>query len=126
MQLLRTRFIKFVLVGAVNTAFGTGIYCGLVYIGIYYKLAVLLSTVLGVLFNFKTTGRIVFNNKENRFIFKFMLSYVIVYFINIGLIKLLLQFNGMNEYIAGIVASPISALISFCIQKEFVFQKNNE
>lgn len=126
MQLLKTRFIRFVLVGAINTIFGTGIYCVLIYIGIHYKLAVLLSTILGVLFNFKTTGSLVFNNKENGLLFKFILSYTVVYFLNISLIRLLLKFIYMDEYIAGIAASLISAVISFALQNEFVFQKNNK
>ncbi|WP_349953149.1 GtrA family protein, partial [Bacteroides finegoldii] len=76
-------FIRFVLVGIVNTAFGVGLYCLLVYFGISYRLSVLFSTVLGVLFNFKTIGVFVFKNKDNRLLFRFVASYVIVYFVNI-------------------------------------------
>lgn len=115
------RFIRFLFVGAVNTAFGVGIYCLLIYIGVRYQIAVLTSTVLGVLFNFKTIGTFVFRNKSNRLIWKFILSYVISYFFNVGIIKLQFNLGITNEYIAGIAATPFVALLSFFIQRKFVF-----
>ena len=114
-------FIRFVLIGLLNTAFGVGLYCLFVYLGMPYRSAVLLSTVLGVLFNFKTIGTFVFKNTNNRLIFRFILAYVIIYFINIGLIRLLLELTDINEYIAGIIATPIVAIASFVLQKHFVF-----
>lgn len=114
-------FIRFVLIGLLNTAFGVGLYCLFVYWGIPYRVAVLLSTILGVLFNFKTIGTFVFKNTKNRLIFKFVAAYVIVYFINIGLIHLLLELSNLNEYIAGIIVTPIVAIASFVLQKRFVF-----
>ena len=114
-------FIRFVLIGLLNTAFGVGLYCFFVYLGMSYRSAVLLSTVLGVLFNFKTIGTFVFKNTSNRLIFRFILAYVIIYFINVGLIRLLLELTDINEYIAGIIATPIVAIASFVLQKHFVF-----
>lgn len=115
-------FIRFILIGILNTAFGIGLYCLFVYLGMPYRIAVLLSTILGVLFNFKTIGIFVFKNTKNRLFFKFVVAYIIVYFINIGFIYLLLEWVGMNEYIAGIVATPIVAMTSFVLQKYFVFK----
>ena len=118
---LSRMFIRFLLVGALNTAFGLGLYCFFVYIGLSYKIAVLLSTVLGVLFNFKTIGSLVFKNKNNHLILRFIVSYIIVYTINIGIIKVFLYISWINEYWAGILATPIMGLISFVLQKKFVF-----
>lgn len=115
-------FIRFVLIGILNTAFGVGLYCLFIYWGIPYRSAVLLSTVLGVLFNFKTIGTFVFKNKKNRLIFKFVAAYVIIYFINIGFIHLLLELTELNEYIAGVIATPIVAIASFILQNRFVFK----
>lgn len=108
-------FIRFVLIGLLNTAFGVGLYCLFVYVGITYRVAVLLSTILGVLFNFKTIGTFVFKNTKNRLIFKFVAAYAI------GLIHLLLELTDLNEYIAGIIVTPIVAIASFVLQKRFVF-----
>lgn len=114
-------FIRFVIVGIVNTAFGVGLYCLFIYFGISYRLSVLFSTVLGVLFNFKTIGIFVFKNKDNRLLFRFIASYVIVYFVNIGVIYLFLRLTSLGDYLGGIMATPIVAIISFFLQKRFVF-----
>jgi len=53
-------FARFVLVGVLNTLFSYFLYGSLILIGLNYKYAVLLATILGVLFNFQTTGRLVF------------------------------------------------------------------
>lgn len=116
-------FIRFVLIGILNTAFGVGLYCLFIYWGIPYRSAVLLSTILGVLFNFKTIGTFVFKNTKNQLIFKFVAAYVIIYLVNIGLINLLLELTELNEYIAGIIATPIVAIASFVLQKYFVFKQ---
>lgn len=116
-------FIRFVLIGILNTIFGVGLYCFFIYLGISYSVAVLFSTVLGVLFNFKTIGVFVFKNGDNRLIFRFLTVYSALYFVNIALIHLFIKLIELNEYIAGIVVTPIVAIVSFILQKHFVFKK---
>ena len=53
------KFARFLLVGVLNTLFSYFLYGTLILIGLDYKYAVLLVTILGVLFNFQTTGRLV-------------------------------------------------------------------
>lgn len=123
---LKHYLIRFSCVGVVNTLFGAGLYSLFIYLGMSYKLSVLLSTVIGVFFNFKTTGFFVFRNRENRLIIKFVLSYIVIYFINISLIKMLIQTTPFNEYMAGIVVIPIVALMSFLLQNFYVFKENKK
>lgn len=118
---LKHVFIRFILVGALNTAFGVGTYLILIYFGVPYAWAVMISTILGVLFNFKTLGILVFNNRKNSLIVRFVLCYVVAYFVNIGLIALMLKFMVLNEYYAGICATPVVALLSFFMQRKFVY-----
>ena len=54
------RFVRFLLVDVINTLFGYFSFATLIIIGLDYKLAALLATIQGVLFNFQTTGRLVF------------------------------------------------------------------
>ena len=54
------KFVRFLLVGVLNTLFGYFSFATLIIIGLDYKLAALLATIIGVLFNFQTTGRLVF------------------------------------------------------------------
>ena len=61
-QKVDNQFVRFVLVGILNTAFGYGVYCLMLWIGLSYWWATLIANVLGVLFNFKTTGVLVFKS----------------------------------------------------------------
>lgn len=118
---IRNKFIRFIFVGGLNTAFGLSVYCLLIWIGLSYIWATLISQVLGVLFNFITTGSLVFENSDRRLIYKFIFSYIITYFINIGINRALQITFGVNEYISGIVAIILSAIVSFFILKQFVY-----
>jgi len=40
-KILERRFIRFLLVGGVNTLFGYGVFVSLIYIGLHYSLAAL-------------------------------------------------------------------------------------
>ena len=61
---LSNRFVRFLLVGGLNTAFGYGIFAAMILLGVWYPVAAAVSTVLGILFNFKTTGTLVFRSPD--------------------------------------------------------------
>jgi len=115
-------FIKFILVGIINTLFGYFLFSLFIYFGIHYSLAVALSTIGGVLFNFKTLGKLVFNSNNNRLFFKFIFVYLFTYVLNVGIIKGLIHYS-VNIYAAGAVATIIAALCSYALNKEFVFKE---
>ena len=100
-------------------------YCLAIFIGLPYFIATLLSNVLGVLFNFVTTGNIVFENGNPRLIFRFVLCYIIVYFVNTAIVRALI-FAGLNDYWAGILATIPTALFSFFALKTFVYRKKTK
>jgi putative flippase GtrA len=89
---IQNEFIRFILVGVLNTAFGYGIYCLLIFVRFPYWWAVLISNICGVLFNFKTTGVLVFKSHNNRLVFRFIANYVVIFFINIGIVKIVLKY----------------------------------
>lgn len=120
--MLKKQIISFILIGIVNTIFGYTVYAIFLSIGFNYILSTLLATLLGILFNFKTIGKYVFDSHNNRLIFKFFSVYVIIYFVNILIIKTLKTY-GYNDYIAGAFALPVSALLSFILNKYYVFKK---
>ena len=117
-----SQFIQFVFVGVLNTAFGYGVYCLMLWIGLSYWWATLIANVLGVVFNFKTTGVLVFKNHNNWLFFRFALCYVLAYFLNVGIIALFTHFTTINQYISGFVATVCVALFSFFFQKFIVFR----
>ena len=117
-------FIKFLLVGALNTLFGYGIFALLLFIGLHYALASILATILGVLFNFKTTGILVFKNHDNRLIFKFVSAYCLTTVLSIIGLKFA-KMVGLNLYFAGLILTGIMAIITFILQKKCVFRKED-
>ena len=119
--MLKKQIGRFLVVGIINTLFYYTLYSFFIFIEVDYKLAVLFATAIGVFFSFKMFGKFVFNNNNNRLFFKFMLIYFILYILNISLINL---FNNIlnNYYISGLIATLVGAVVSFILNKLFVFQ----
>lgn len=117
-------FVKFILVGILNTAFGYGAFALLMYTGLHYSAAVVLSTIAGILFNFKTTGVLVFKNKDNSLIFKFIAVYTLVCITGIIILRLA-EIAHINLYFAGLVSTGICAVTAFLLNKNWVFKKTS-
>ena len=114
-------FIRFLMVGIVNTLFGYSLFVVLIYVGLHYTIAVFLGTVLGVLFNFKTTGKLVFKSQDNRLLWKFFGVYTVVYVLNILGLYCLDKIS-IDAYRAGAILILPMALVSFWLNKRFVFR----
>lgn len=114
-------FALFVLTGAVNTVFGYGVFAIGIYIGLPYWLALVLSTILGIIFNFKTIGNFVFKSRDNSKFFKFLMVYIILYVVNLLLIDLGMIL-GLNAYTSGFISLFPVALLSFMLNKKLVFK----
>lgn len=115
------RFIKFLFVGGVNTIWGYSIFALFNFIGLHYIISTLLATVSGVLFNFKTTGCIVFKNGDNRLIIKFVFVYSFTYFLTVFTLSLFDKFQLHNMYINYAILLPLNAIISYVLMKKIVF-----
>lgn len=120
-SLLQRPFVRFVLVGCLNTGFAYAVYAALLWTGLPYALANLGSLILGIVFSFATQGRLVFGNRDNRLLPRFALCWVILYFINIGLIAGLIRL-GLDAYTAGALALVPMAVSSFFVQRYVVFR----
>lgn len=114
------RLIRFFIVGGINTVFGYSLYALLIYLNLFYALASLLSTIGGVLFNFKTTGVIVFKNHDNRLLLRFMGVYAFNYIWGVGILSVFYSYN-LNMYLAGASLIIPGALVAYLLQKKFVF-----
>jgi putative flippase GtrA len=120
--LLNPQFLKFLVVGVVNSAFGYGCYFVLLKVGFNDAAALFCATVAGVFFNFKTTGSLVFQSGDNRLIFRFAAVYAVLYGINLVTIKAL-EYAGTGPAWAGALALPPMAVLSFLLNRSFVFTK---
>lgn len=121
MKLLDNQFIRFLLVGCLNTLFGYSVFVLFLFLKFHYSIAAFISTVLGVLFNFKTIGGLVFKKKQNSLIIKFASVYVLSYLVNLGCLKIFAYFK-VNMYLAGAVLVLPMALFSYLLNKKLVFK----
>jgi putative flippase GtrA len=114
------RFLRFVAVGVLNTAFSYSIYAVLVWAGMHYAPANLLATMAGIVFSFRTHGTWVFDNRDWRLLRRYVPIWIVLYLLNVGLIGLFVRL-GLGPYVAGAIAVPPTVLLGFVLQKRYVF-----
>lgn len=113
-------FLRFLVVGGLNTAFGYSVFAAFILLGIHYAVAAFLGTVLGILFNFKTTGTLVFHSHDNGLIARFFAVYGVTYVIGVLLLKI---FKALGVHVlvtAAVTLLPMAAL-SFLLMRRLVF-----
>lgn len=148
LQKIENKFIRFLFVGVINTLFGYGLFVLFIWFGMHYSIALLCSNILGILFNYKTTGYIVFANKSNRLILQFFLVYGVVYLFNLlelylldksnvyeyilsfpildFLYELPLNLNKVGDVIGQAITLLPNAILSFLLNKIFVFKESGK
>lgn len=117
-----SQFIRFLFIGGINTLFGYSVYVTGLILGLHFSLAALFANILGVLFNFKTTGRFVFKSRNNALIFRFIGVYIFLYLLNVSLLNLFHLFS-FDLKIAGAMTLLPLAILSFLLNKAFVFKR---
>lgn len=113
------QLIRFGLVGLFNTAVAYGVFALLLRIGVHYALATLLGGVAGMLVGFNSTGRFVFKRTGNGRFLRFLLVFLAMFALNI-LIQRLLH-PAVNRYLAGAAATVACFLVSYTLNRSFVF-----
>jgi putative flippase GtrA len=122
------QFVRFLLVGVINTLFSYSIFTLLIFVGLDYRYAVLVSTIMGILFNFKTLGTLVFKRKNNnKLIFRFISVYTVIYLLNVEALRIADSVNvNIDQKVKIIFAGAIlvipSSIISYVLNKFFVFR----
>ena len=119
--LLRPQFMRYLAVGAANTGFNILVYWAMLWAGLAVSLASLASLVVGILISFTTQSRFVFDNRDPWKLLPYFVVWSILYAFNLGLIWLLMR-CGLDAYAAGFLSTPATVLLSYFLQKAFVFR----
>ena len=114
------RFVRFVLTGGVNFAFSYTVFLVAHLLGATPTLAVVIQWVLGVLFNFVTTSRIVFGTGDLRLLARFVGVYVVQLGLNIVGLRALLA-AGLSAPIGQALIITALAVVTFFALRRFVF-----
>ncbi len=119
------KIIKFLSTGILNTIFGYSVYATLLFIKTPYLVALLIATFAGVIFNYISFGRMVFNARGNWFVFgKFVVAYGIIYSINAALLRVFTINFLLNPYLGQILCIPISIVISWLLMNYWVYKND--
>ena len=115
------QFLRFLVVGALNTFFGYFVFAGLVFADVPEGPALVFTYVIGIFFNFFTTRRFVFNRAAKGALLRFISSYVVIYFFNLGFYKLF-QSLDTTPLLTQALCLPIVAVFTFTFFKLQVFR----
>lgn len=122
-KFVSVRFVKFLIVGGLNALFGFTIYGLLAITALPTWLVLLLATLLGIVFNFFTTGGLVFKSLNITKVPAFIICYGIVFLLNLGLLYWLTPIFDSRIWAMALIIAPMSVLTYF-MQSRLVFVGN--
>jgi putative flippase GtrA len=112
---------RFIISGGLNTIFGWLLF------SILYKFfdfnefkSLFISMLAGIFFNFLTYGGYAFKVLKFKVLPKFVAAYVILYMLNLILLKIISLYCG-DVTIGQLLISPLLAIISFYMMSKCVF-----
>jgi putative flippase GtrA len=124
-SLWRFAFSRFVAVGLLNTVFGYSFYALLILIGIPRLVAVTIAKIVGTLFNFRTTGVLVFYNRDNRRLWRFLAVYGLGYPLNVALLEFWCRLVGTGPLVGQALSLPVVVVFTFLMMKTLVFRQDS-
>ncbi len=118
--LIDVLLVRFLLVGCLNILVGYGLFAIFIFLGMHSAFALLISTVLGVLFNYFSTGRLVFAWRSAGRLWLFVLGYAVLYGLNAAALAGLERASFSPLLAQALLLPPIVGL-AFLYNKHFVF-----
>jgi len=119
-----SHFIKFLATGGLNTIFGFLLFFFFSWINLPTWLALILSYIFGILFNFITFGSLVFKNMRVNQIPRFVIVYLLLFSINLTLIEFLEAWMNIGKILAQLIICFPLATVSYMLNSKWVFRKN--
>lgn len=114
------RFALFIGIGSINFLFYYSVFALLHFMGASPTGAVIVATAIGVLFNFCTTGRVVFRSGNLRLLPRFIGVYVVQCSLNVLFLRLLIA-GGVPVLIAEAFVVGVLAVFTFLALRKWVF-----
>lgn len=121
----RRQVALFVAVGVLNTAVGYALFALFFVFLQSYRVAAVLAFIGGVIFNFFSTGRLVFNSRRGSALVPFVAGYLAVLGLNLVLLEVLVGL-GLNALIAQAISLPPMVVASYLINSRVVFRQRCE
>lgn len=125
-KMLIGQFLRFVIVGVLNTVYGFAVIFACMYwLGlsaylsnaIGYGCGLITSYVLNRTFTFRSQAR------ARGEVFRFLAVFGVAYLANLALLYGCVQWIGINEGVSQIIAGAAYVVVSFLLNKYYVFQR---
>ena len=120
-SILDKRVVRFLLVGLLNSAFGFFVFSATVWFGQSTVTALLAGNAAGLVFNFFSTGGLVFRILALQHLPKFVACYASMLLINYGLLEVLTPLVNNKIVAQSILILPMAALsyavMTLCVYK---------
>jgi len=113
--------IRFLITGAVNTLFSYVVFFIVYYLIQQKEMAVTLTLIIAVLFNYQTISKYVFSDSNERKIKIFIAVYLFIYILDLVHLWITVDIYHMNVYWASLLTLFYLPLISFYLNKRFVY-----
>ena len=114
------RLLRYYQAGAVNTAFGYGLFAMMIWGGFNLYAAQVFAYVLGTAFNYLTFSRYTFADQAADKT-RFALSYAVNYLANLAVLWGFDQFIH-SPYLAGFLTILVVSALNYVVLKRFVFR----
>lgn len=116
------RFLKFVVVGASNTALSFLVYVVLVKLSLYYILASIISYIAGILNSYILNTAFVFKEKKTRKnLFMFSSVYLSALLINLSLLYIMVDVFRIGPITGQILVTGLVMIYNYIMQKKWTF-----
>ena len=122
-KLFKIEFIRFLLIGIINTLLGLSVIFILIYFNINNYLANLIGYLVGLVFSFLLHKHYTFNNKTKTIkkqIIIFIVVFLVSYSINFYILYISLEY--VSKYIAQIMALIAYTFVSYLLNKFITFK----
>jgi putative flippase GtrA len=125
--LISSSFIKYGVIGVVNTLFSYTIIFLLVYINFSAELSNFIGYFLGIFLSYYLNKKYNFKSKNSykKEMPKFLTSMFIAYLLNLIALVLCYRYIGINVYISQLIAGVVYTLAGYVISKVWVFNEVN-
>ncbi|WP_109126280.1 GtrA family protein [Dyella sp. C11] len=117
------RFVRFVIVGIFNSAFGLGVYALLIRLGLPVWAALIAANIAGVSFNYVTTGKFAFSHRGTNRFPSFVSIYLLCYVLNYLAITVLVRMH-LGPVTSQVLLTPFMAILNYLLQSRFVFAQD--
>lgn len=116
--------LRFIVAGGVNTLLGYALYSLAIIFGAAAWLALLVSMLMGSIFNFFTTGGYAFRQLSKARYPRFVTCYLVVYSVNLMLLEAL-SLSISNKLVSQAILLVPLAVLSYVLMARLVFVKRN-